>query len=335
MWGVHGAKKYSKENVTNTLCSEDTQSMGTVVISLDAELAWGFVDFPVLPGRRLARAREMWLELVELFEKYDLPATWAVVGHLFLEDCDGRHPNHPLDATWFDIERSSGQEDLWCAPTLIDTVADASVDHEIACHSFSHVNFQASRVSKSVVTAELGRCHKLADRCGIELSSFVFPRNRVAHRDVLAESGFRCYRGRQPPCWHTDNRLTPLVRAVSGSPLGITPPIVQPRVDDHGLVEIPASLLLFCFEGWARQITETLWADPVVKMVQRGVDQVDGGDGILHLWLHPNNLINDAGIERMESVLSYIDQKRGPGLAVRTMDTVAQRTVGSAPQQTW
>lgn len=63
--------------------------VGTVVISLDAELAWGVHDLEDPPATRIERARGSWLDLIEPFEAFEIPATWAIVGHLFLEECDG------------------------------------------------------------------------------------------------------------------------------------------------------------------------------------------------------------------------------------------------------
>ncbi len=81
--------------------------------------------------------------MLELCEEYDIPATWAVVGHLMLESCDGRHEEHPAPDGWFDRERGewTDREDLRFAPDLVDALLASPVDHEFASHSFSHVLF--------------------------------------------------------------------------------------------------------------------------------------------------------------------------------------------------
>ncbi|MFB6240348.1 MAG: hypothetical protein ABEJ46_02080, partial [Gemmatimonadota bacterium] len=50
----------------------------------------------------------------------------------------------------------------------------------------------------------------VAEDWGLSLSSFVFPRNNLGHREVLAEHGFDCYRGRAPDRWYDDSPLRPL-----------------------------------------------------------------------------------------------------------------------------
>src|SRR5687767_9232224 len=72
---------------------------GVFVLSLDTELAWGSFDHtPVAAfANRYPDLRGTIRRLLDLFERYELSATWAVVGHLFLDSCqrggDGRaHP---------------------------------------------------------------------------------------------------------------------------------------------------------------------------------------------------------------------------------------------------
>jgi peptidoglycan/xylan/chitin deacetylase (PgdA/CDA1 family) len=56
------------------------------VISVDAELGWGFHDIDP-PTSRVEAARTGWKRLAGLFNEYDVPATWAVVGR----QCDEQH----------------------------------------------------------------------------------------------------------------------------------------------------------------------------------------------------------------------------------------------------
>lgn len=70
---------------------------GAFLISIDTEMAWGSVHHRDV-GRHYSyqAEREFIDRLLALFDKYQIRATWAVVGHLFLDQCqavDGRkHP---------------------------------------------------------------------------------------------------------------------------------------------------------------------------------------------------------------------------------------------------
>ncbi|HHH53354.1 MAG TPA: hypothetical protein ENK91_06825, partial [Bacteroidetes bacterium] len=62
----------------------ENNGMGKLVISLDAEIAWGRIDlanreifYPLFENTQRVMKR-----LLDLFDKYDVPVTWAIVGRL-------------------------------------------------------------------------------------------------------------------------------------------------------------------------------------------------------------------------------------------------------------
>lgn len=297
--------------------------MGSVVISVDAELGWGFHDLDDRPEGRLANARNGWRTFLDLCDQFQIPATWAVVGHLFLEDCDARHHDHPSSDSWFACER--GRE---CLPRflrfgdgLIEAIAGARVDHDIGLHTFSHVDFGASTTTPELARKELEASLHAARRFDCEPTSFVFPRNSIGHRQVLLEAGIESYRGPIP--FKHSSRRAKIAQAISIA----RRPVLQPRIDQYGLVNIPASLYLFGFEGQARNLVEPLLGDPVVKQAKLGIDRAVETDGVFHMWLHPNNITGDAQEDRVRAVLQYLDWQRSEtSLTVETMDTVARQT---------
>lgn len=308
--------------------------MGEVVISLDAELAWGYHDLPAAPSR-IRAARSGWVAALELFDQFDVPATWGIVGHLFLQECGGRHAAHPLAPEWFESDPGgcADGDELWYGPGLVEAVADSHVGHEIACHSFSHVVFGAATTTRTVADAEIRACLRAADRFDVSLDSFVFPRNAVGYRDVLADHGFACYRGQQPTPTYEDSRLRPVSKLADWYFGGSTPPIVTPVVDEHGLVDVPASLYLFSLEGLPRHLLGSVWDQPVVTVARRGIDRAAEADGVFHMWLHPHNLLQPDGLERMAAILSYLDEKRAEGsVTVKTMQQVAAKTLEEFPR---
>jgi len=85
---------------------------------------------------------------------------------------------------------------------------------------------------------------------------------------------------------------------------------------------------MFGFEGQFRDMLSTLWEDPIVKMAKRGVDRAAATDELFHLWLHPNNIIDQYGLDRMDTILTYIDKRRrDTDLSVETMHDVARDEV--------
>ena len=294
--------------------------MGTLVVSLEAELAWGFPRVEPPPAG-LEDARAGWRAAIDAFDRYDVPATWAVVAHLMEADCDGRHADHPIGPGWFARERGewSDRPDLTRSPELVDSIRESPVDHDIGCHTYAHVELGAPGTTRAMAAAELERSRALLDEWGIEGRSFVYPRNNVGHVDLLSDYGFAVYRGRRP----VERRSLPAKLRTVAVGDG-RPPLVEPTVDDGGLVNLPASLFLYSFEGVALRAAKPLVGDPVVELVERGLDAAAERDGVLHLWLHPNNLVDDAAVERIEAVLQAVDERRA-AVPVETMADVAAR----------
>ncbi|WP_323675936.1 polysaccharide deacetylase family protein [Halorubellus sp. PRR65] len=308
--------------------------MGSVVFSLDAELAWGFPDFASLPMDRVDASRDAWSWLVDLFDEYDVPATWAVVGHLFLEDCDARHADLDAPDGWFAHESGAlaGRHDVRFAPDLVAAVRNADVAHDVGSHSFAHVPFDHPETTRELVDADLGRAVAVAADQGVVLESFVFPRNAVGFRDLLAKHGFRTYRSAGAPTG------TGLARAARKIAAVVDPgrvPLVEPRVDEYGLVDLPPSLFLFGFEGRARDTLAAAWTDPIVRQATDAIDRAAAGDGVCHLWLHPNNVVDDAGRARLEAIVAHVARRRDQdGLVVETMRDVADRVLETEPTTT-
>ncbi|WP_226007294.1 polysaccharide deacetylase family protein [Natrinema salinisoli] len=297
--------------------------MGSVVISLDAELGWGFHDLPNPPSERVEAGRRGWSVLLDLFSEYDIPATWAVVGHLLLDRCDGEHADHPAPDGWFERERGDwrDREDLRFGPDLVRETLESDVDHEFASHSFSHVLFGRPETDRELAVAELERSIEIATDWNQSVKSFVYPRNDVGHRDVLADHGISAYRSKSPTGYGVRCMfdLTVLNRSI----------LVEPTIDEHGLVDIPASIFLFGFEGHARTVAESVWEDPMVALARYGIDEAATNDGVFHMWLHPNNLTHERDDRRMRAILAYLDQRRSEtDLTVETMADVACRITG-------
>lgn len=135
--------------------------------------------------------------LADLFEKYEIPVTWAICGHLFLDGCDGRHEFSEQDwfGDWFKFDPAShsGENSSWYMPATIKALA-GSPRFEIAYHSFGHFRYQ--RCSEQTLRADIAFAKKLRKEWGLPLESLVFPYNQLGYIDLLLDKGgFRNFRG--------------------------------------------------------------------------------------------------------------------------------------------
>ncbi|MHB9286828.1 polysaccharide deacetylase [Halobacteriales archaeon Cl-PHB] len=297
--------------------------MGTLVVSLEAELAWGFPRVEPPPAD-IEDARDGWRAAIDAFDRHDVPATWAVVGHLYLDACPGDHADHPGGPNV--CHRSVGDcsaREAWFGDGLVAAVREAEADHELAGHGFTHVPFDADHLDASDALRKLEWTRQAAQRRGIDCSTLVFPADRPAHRQVLATLDFECYRT-PGPARRTDREETRDTASDGGD---VTPPLVRPRVDEYGLVNVPTSAYLFDPAGPIHPLVGSESDDPLTARAVRGVEAAADGDGVCHLSLHPHDLTDDRSVGRLQAVLDRAATLRDRGaLTVRTMADVAAAT---------
>jgi hypothetical protein len=128
--------------------------------------------------------------------------------------------------------------------------------------------------------------------------------------------------------WYDDSVIRPAAKATNMLTQLSAPPVSHPTVDEHGLVDIPASLNLFGFEGLARSLATPVVADPLVRQTKLGIERAIAEEGVFHLWFHPNDVLRPSHIERVRAVLEHVAERRERGeITVETMSEVAERTL--------
>jgi len=157
------------------------------------------------------RERENIPFILELCERYDIPITWATVGHLFLKECRREygivHPEIPkiekykgiywdFDSDdWFEYDPCSNYQEApdWYAPDLIKMILQSKVKHEIGCHTFSHIDCRDEVCPTELFEAEINACKKEAAKLGLELKSFVHPGHTIGNLNTLYKLGFTSF----------------------------------------------------------------------------------------------------------------------------------------------
>lgn len=281
---------------------------GGLIISADFEMAWAF---------RYSKRNKNYLELahrerenvpviVKLCERYNIPVTWATVGHLFLESCSvddhswmERIPyfdKHWLfdKGDWFDHDPCTNFKDSpeWYAPDLIKMIHDSKVNHEFGCHSFSHIHCADEICPPKVFEDELRASKDAASNFGLVFKSFVFPGGTVGNLRVLKKFGYKIYRK------------------------NLSFDLCYPYYDDHGILITASSHLLGdSGHGWSDDYTFGRIKKFIDKAVQTGT--------VCHLWFHPS--VDKHSLNNIfPQVFAYIDSLRSKRkLWVGTMGEIA------------
>lgn len=313
---------------------------GVFTLSLDFELIWGTADLGLENFKSLCKTeREVVIDrLLQLFEKYEFPATWAILGHLFLDKCSQDGAKHPeivrpnyswTKEDWF-AHDPGGVEDaqsIHLGKSLVEKIKNCRIPQEIGSHSFSHIVFGDEGCSRETAESEISECVRIADEQGFKLKSFVFPRNEVGYLDVLKKFDFDCYRGVEPN-WYENRQVPESVRR--GLRLfdvlrAATPPTVLPEKTKEGLWNIPGSAMFFPMHGFRRRIPMSLR----IKRCIKGLNKAAKEKKIFHLWFHPTNMVDEmeqmfAGLEEILKHATLLRKEKK--LAFLTMGEITELT---------
>lgn len=295
---------------------------GCFVVSLDTELAWGWIDRPEVGDLYplWERTRNAVDGLLRLFERYRIPATWAFVGRLLerkagwgsTAESSARGSRLDRRALYRDPAVNSPENSYLCGPDLLEAVLASPVAHEVGSHSYDHVVFGDPSCSRAMARDDLRAFVSVSREWGIAPHSFVYPRNSIGHRDVLAEMGFRTYRG--PDVSWFDRWPRPIRRVLRRIDLlcALPPGVSTPAIDRHGLVRIPGHLF---FRIPHRGLERHFPPARLVAKAKKGIRRAAEAGAVFHLWFHPFNFGHrtEQHLAALEDVLAFAAAQRDAG----------------------
>jgi len=252
-----------------------------ITITADFELAWAwrYSKSSSAPHKlaleKARKERENIPNILDLCEKYNVPITWAAVGHLFLKECKRNetgkaHPDLPRIGKfenefwrfsgndWYEFDPCTNFKDApeWYCPDLIKMILNSKVKHEIGCHTFSHIDCRDEVCSTEVFNAEINVCKKEAKKYGVELKSFVHPGHTIGNLDNLANAGLLSFQ--------TDNTNT----------LG------YPFKHKNGLWELKRTYEFAFRKDWS--------IDYHIYRCKKIIDRAIKNNSVCNFWFHPS-----------------------------------------------
>lgn len=318
---------------------------GALVISLDFELHWGVRDKCAVDGpyrANLEGARRAIPQILDLFEEFEIAATWATVGFLFAKSRQERdffspairpqYADSRLDAYAEPVGEGESDDPLHYAASLIADIRGRA-RQEIATHTFCHYYCLEAGDTPEAFSADLHSATAIASERGINIRSIVFPRNqfRPGYEDLLRQAGLTCYRGNDPNWMYRArprSQETPAVRgprlldnyvSLSGAKVIRWEEILQP----NGLCNVRSSMFLRPYSPRWKTI-EALRLRRIVGGIQAAAEQ----RGIFHLWWHPHNFgaNTEENLRFLRNVLEqYSLCRRTHGMKSLSMSDVAEQ----------
>lgn len=291
------------------------------ILSLDCEGKWGVADLldkglhAALGDQSLKQA---YRTLISLLDEFEIPATFAFVGAfaepreaLFeklgsLNDFRTIAPDYIGPAI---VDMTDGSREGWHGAWAVDLVGAADEKHEIALHGVTHIPWD--RFTREQAKKELDFLSSMESPVR-HSRTFIYPRNRVAHVDILAEMGMMAYR-KAPPLQ---------TRAMSfASEFNLWEKAQPDGRLENSLVTIPSGF----FVNWQAGLRKAVPRVASAARARRLLNDAAHNEQIVHYWLHPENLATAPGtINQLRDILKVVREARDRGkCAVLTQEQYA------------
>jgi len=305
---------------------------GAVILSLDTEQVWGYLDQMNEQQfrNRYPDALGAQDKVLACLSNAGVSATWFIVGGMTLRGSEGPRDVRMsgLPAAW--TARIPGgveaTKPLWYRHSFVERLRRARPFQEIGLHGgLTHLIWTHAHATREVVKRELSEGVKALEQALVHPVSFSYGREQEAYYDLLPKHRIRCYRGRNVT---RAFQLGPTFRGAMARLLDevrcSTPPPVWPQETLPGLWNIPSSAFLYPI-GKSRSRVVGLRSR--IERFSRGVEAAARLRGIFHFCLHPENLTeSEQGFPMFEEILDLLVRARDRGdVEILTMGEVAAR----------
>lgn len=288
----------------------------TLVISLDFELFWGVLESKTLEryGDHILGVHQAVPAMLDLFDHYDVKATFATVGFLFHPDSESLRQAWPDKRPEYKNRRLSGYEfpfedgPYFFAPELVRQIQQRP-QHEIATHTFSHYYCGVPGAEPDTFAADLRAALASGRKLGIDQTSIVFPRNQVQPDfvTVCRQVGLQCFRGNQTSWLYRtpERKLWGRLLRQLDSYLNLSGSNCQPWAEvphPSGLSDVRASAMLRPHRPGQP------WLDRLQRArIGKAMETAARSGSIYHLWWHPHNFGThlEANLRNLESILKH------------------------------
>ena len=303
------------------------KSNGLLVISLDFELLWGVFDVFHIHSKSnyFSNTRAVIPTILKEFEKYQIHATWAIVGMLFNEnwadweqnvpESEPTYINDKLSAYNFGRKiNSSNKEKLCFAPELIEQISKVS-GQEIGTHTYSHYYCMEKGQTVEQFRLDLEQAIHVASRKNIKLTSLVFPRNQLKEEylEVCWELGIKTVRS-NPDDWYwrdpsSEKLSTKIFR--TGEAYNIfggrkSYAMEEILLKNNLPLSQRASRFLRPYED------NKLLQELKLRKIKKEISLAAKKKEVYHLWWHPHNFGErpDESLEELSEILKHFSYCR-------------------------
>lgn len=313
---------------------------GTLIISLDFELLWGVHDHEtkVSFGEQVTGARKAIENVLKLFDKYQIHATWGIVGMMMAQSKEEmiqyspstkpQYENEKLSAYQYMDQVGEGEENdvFHYAYSLIKKIQNHS-NQELASHTFSHYYCKAAGQNVQAFSEDLNAAQRIAkDKFGVELKSLILPQNQFVdeYMEAAYRLGFTVVRGNPNSfAYNTSSKLARIMRLLD-TYIGVCgrKTFTLEAYDGNGIINIKAS-------SFFRKYNEKLSFLEKYKVshIKREMKYAAKKGQVYHLWWHPHNIGKNSEqcLAQLREIFAYYEQLQSKyGFESKTMYEAAE-----------
>lgn len=279
---------------------------GYFIISLDFELIWGIFDIKKMTAykKNIEAVHEVIPELLKVFSKYNINATFATVGLLFhrskedfLSNIPEKTPNYfnktlsPYKNEFNNLGSDYASDPYHYGAHLIDLIRSYP-NHEIATHTYSHYYCLEEGQTIDEFEEDLLLAKKIALQHDIELYSLIFPRNQFNNQylSICKKYGIKSVRGNEKGWIYqvtggNNNYIKRALKLVD-SYFNISGHNCHniSKPDKESPLNIPSSRF---FRPYSSTLSFIEFLK--VKRIKKSMSYAAKNNLIYHLWWHPHN----------------------------------------------
>ena len=296
---------------------------GTLIVSLDFELFWGMLDVCPLETYQdnVLGGRKAIPQLLELFQKHGIHATWAAVGFLFAENYDEVCRYFPIEKPGYvneklnpypefaKIGKTEADAPCFYGPSLLQQIA-AAPGQEIGSHTFCHYYCREAGQTPEQFAADIAAAKAIGKDHGYDITSVILPRNQCEpeYTEILRQAGFTAYRDEENDWIYNHIKSGFLFKVLRTLDMylpltglgGYTPKC------ENGIWNLTGSRMY-------RPIKPHLPLEGLkLHRIKRQMLHAAKNGLTFHLWWHPHNVgvYTEAHMKQLEEIFSYYDELR-------------------------
>lgn len=297
---------------------------GYLVISLDFELLWGVFDKVNYKEREtyFKNTRKVIPEILNLFSKYQIHSTWAMVGMLLNENWEEWKGNRPkilpnyknsgLSAYEYGKALNSLETEYFCFAKKIIQLIQKTPNQEIGTHTYSHYYCLEEGQTLNSFKADLEKSIELAKQMGIELKSLVFPRNQFneEYLKVCYDLGIENVRS-NPTDWYWKDTQN---NSLKNKMFRTGDAYIGPKNKSYKLTDLNVEKGKPLSQKASRFLrpysNNVFFNDLKLKRIKSEITFAAKNNEIYHLWWHPHNFGENSksNLKDLEEIFKHFEK---------------------------